>query len=287
MKKLLVATALSLSAFMSITICAQTSRQTAPNTRYAVSGLSIDQARNQLRQLEKQLDEQVKALPPLRPKDISETTAEYEKRKAEYERQSAPLLSAVRANIGQVKSTFYRLAGENPVFKTYNADNQTLTAAVLNKSFDAIVEPGIAKEMRQDWSSVQVAVSYFEADFQPGTIVLLWKEFQFGGRPEGTTDERVFSAGGVTTEPVPISMTQPEYNDAARAAGINGTVVLAVIINSDGTVKVESVRRSLGYGLDEKAIEAVSKWRFIPGKKDGKAVATRVEVLVNFTLGRK
>jgi TonB family protein len=52
-------------------------------------------------------------------------------------------------------------------------------------------------------------------------------------------------------------------------------------------VKVESVKKSLGYGLDERAIEAVKKWKFSPGKKDGKPVPVDVTVLVNFTLRRR
>jgi TonB family protein len=79
-------------------------------------------------------------------------------------------------------------------------------------------------------------------------------------------------------------MGQPEYSDDGRKARIQGTVVLSIIVNADGTVKFENVTRSLGYGLDQKAIEAVRKWKFIAGKKDGKPVPVRVEVLVNFSL---
>jgi hypothetical protein len=66
-----------------------------------------------------------------------------------------------------------------------------------------------------------------------------------------------FSVGGGVSEPVPITMGQPEYSDDGRKARIQGTVVLSIIVNADGTVKFENVTRSLGYGLDQKAIEAV------------------------------
>jgi TonB family protein len=93
-----------------------------------------------------------------------------------------------------------------------------------------------------------------------------------------------FSVGGGVSEPVPLTMNQPEYSDDGRKARVQGTVVLSIIVNPDGTVKFENVTRSLGYGLDQKAIEAVRRWKFIAGKKDGKPVPVRVEVLVNFSL---
>ena len=77
---------------------------------------------------------------------------------------------------------------------------------------------------------------------------------------------------------------QPQYSDYGRKARIPGTVELLIIVNADGTVKFDNVRKNLGYGLDQKAIEAVKKWKFVPGKKDGKPVATYVSVLVNFSL---
>ena len=86
------------------------------------------------------------------------------------------------------------------------------------------------------------------------------------------------------SEPVLLAQVQPEYSDDARKARIQGTVELLIIVNPDGTVKFDNIRKSLGYGLDQKAIEAVKKWKFAPGKKDGLPVATWVSILVNFSL---
>jgi len=94
----------------------------------------------------------------------------------------------------------------------------------------------------------------------------------------------VFNVGGGVSEPVLLSQIQPEYSDDGRKARIQGTVELLIVVNADGTVKFDNVRKSLGYGLDQKAIEAVKKWKFVAGKKDGKPVATYVSVLVNFSL---
>ena len=94
----------------------------------------------------------------------------------------------------------------------------------------------------------------------------------------------VFQIGGGVTEPRLLQEIRPDYSDDGRKARIQGTVELLIIVNADGTVKFENVRKSLGYGLDQKAIDAVRKWRFTPGKKDGKPVATYVSVLINFSL---
>lgn len=94
----------------------------------------------------------------------------------------------------------------------------------------------------------------------------------------------VFSVGGGVSEPVILSQMQPEYSDDARKARVQGTVELLIIVRSDGTVLFDSVRKSLGYGLDQKAIDAVKRWRFVPGKKDGQPVNVYVSVLVNFSL---
>ena len=61
-------------------------------------------------------------------------------------------------------------------------------------------------------------------------------------------------------------------------------MVLKVIVDSTGRVVNPSIVRSLGLGLDEKAVEAVRKWRFRPGYKDGKPVPVTAEIEVSFRL---
>jgi TonB family protein len=86
------------------------------------------------------------------------------------------------------------------------------------------------------------------------------------------------------SEPVLISQVRPAYTPEAREARIQGTVELLCVVRDDGIVQECSVKKSLGYGLDEAAIEAVGKWRFVPGKKDGKPVNAYVSLLMNFSL---
>jgi TonB family protein len=94
----------------------------------------------------------------------------------------------------------------------------------------------------------------------------------------------VFRVGGGVSTPIPIYKVEPEYSEEARKAKFQGTVVLSIIIDERGTPTNFKVVRPLGLGLDEKAIEAVQKWRFRPGMKEGKAVAVLATVEVNFRL---
>lgn len=93
-----------------------------------------------------------------------------------------------------------------------------------------------------------------------------------------------YVVGGGLTPPSVLAKVLPEYSDDARKARIQGTVELIVIVNANGTSTLESVNRSIGFGLDQKAIEALKKWKFQPATKDGKPVAMRVAITVNFSL---
>ena len=62
------------------------------------------------------------------------------------------------------------------------------------------------------------------------------------------------------------------------------TVVLSLIVDETGHPQQISLVTTLGFALDQKAIEAVQKWRFTPGMKDGKPVPARVGVLIDFRL---
>jgi protein TonB len=106
----------------------------------------------------------------------------------------------------------------------------------------------------------------------------------YGPGEGGGVGGGAFRIGGGVSAPIPIYKPEPEYSEEARKAKFQGTVMLAIIVDVDGTTKNIHVLRSLGMGLDEKAIEAVSKWRFRPGYKDGHPVPVHANVEVNFRL---
>jgi periplasmic protein TonB len=94
----------------------------------------------------------------------------------------------------------------------------------------------------------------------------------------------VFSVGGGVSAPKGIYTPDPEYSEEARKAKYQGVCVLWLIVDPNGHPRDIKVARSLGMGLDQKAIEAVRNWKFEPAKKDGQPVAVQINVEVNFRL---
>jgi periplasmic protein TonB len=94
----------------------------------------------------------------------------------------------------------------------------------------------------------------------------------------------VFRVGGGVLAPRPIATPDPEYTDEARRAKYEGTCVLGMIVGPDGKPRDIRVQRSIGMGLDKKAMEAVQQWRFNPATKDGQPVAVQISVEVSFKL---
>ncbi len=96
----------------------------------------------------------------------------------------------------------------------------------------------------------------------------------------------VYRAGNGVSKPTLAKKVEPGYSEIARKLRGEGVVVLYGVIRPDGTAENFRVMSSLGYGLNEQAIEAVRKWRFNPGMKDGKAVTVAATFEVRFRLLR-
>lgn len=94
----------------------------------------------------------------------------------------------------------------------------------------------------------------------------------------------IVGIGGIGI-PKCIACPNPSYSDQARSAKVSGIVVLHLIVTAEGQASNIQVKRSLGYGLDEQAIETVGKWRFEPavGPED-KPVPVWTDIEVNFRI---
>jgi len=89
--------------------------------------------------------------------------------------------------------------------------------------------------------------------------------------------------GGAVSAPS-CKSTEPSYSEDARQAGHQGTVVLDSVISKTGSVHPVEVRHPLGFGLDERAIAALSQWTCTPSKRDGMPVDVFLQIVVNFHL---
>lgn len=91
-------------------------------------------------------------------------------------------------------------------------------------------------------------------------------------------------ATNVDQQPVLLNMPQPRYTEEARKNKIQGTVLVRVLIGSDGQVKRVVVVRPLPDGLDEQAIQAAYQLRFKPAMKSGQPVSFWKPVAIEFNL---
>src|SRR5262249_40057076 len=101
----------------------------------------------------------------------------------------------------------------------------------------------------------------------------------------GTDKVYSISDPGVV-RPRPIRTPEPDYSETARQKRIEGTVKLLATVGPDGRTRDIRVSDSLEPSLDENAIQAIKKWTFDPCTKDGKPVACRMKVEVEYRLGR-
>lgn len=94
-----------------------------------------------------------------------------------------------------------------------------------------------------------------------------------GGRPVGRR-----------TGPTVLLQVEPDYSDDARKAQLQGTVIVKLEVDEHGVPRNLKVVRPLGLGLDERAVEAVAKWRFRPAYRDGRPFVSTALVEVTFRL---
>jgi protein TonB len=106
----------------------------------------------------------------------------------------------------------------------------------------------------------------------------------FGPGSGGNMGGGAYRIGGGVSPPSILYKVEPEYSEEARKAKFQGTVLLFVIVDEKGNPRDIKIIRPLGLGLDQKAVEAVEKWKFSPGKKDGKPVPVQAQIEVNFRL---
>jgi TonB family protein len=127
----------------------------------------------------------------------------------------------------------------------------------------------------------------------PGTVDLVWGptnltlqalQWAVAQLSAPSTPAQPEPVRNVSYPPAVIYQTDPSYTDAARRAGLQGTVRISLVVGEDGAPQNLRVISPLGLGLDEKAIEAVTQWRFLPPLVNGELLRIRAVIEVNFHL---
>ena len=110
-----------------------------------------------------------------------------------------------------------------------------------------------------------------------------------GGQGTGSSEGSAGASGPIDEMPRLLKKVEPEYPRIARLTGVEGVVVLSLLVNESGHVTDTQVLKSLGNtGCDEAAVTAARQWRFAPATKGGRSVAMwiRVPILFQLKMGR-
>ncbi len=101
---------------------------------------------------------------------------------------------------------------------------------------------------------------------------------------ESNPGPAIFTVKEVTQKARVLSKPEPQYSEAARKAGVTGTVVLRAVFSAEGEVKHILITRALGYGLTTQAVRAARQIQFTPAMKDGTPVSMHIQLEYNFNL---
>jgi TonB family protein len=102
--------------------------------------------------------------------------------------------------------------------------------------------------------------------------------------PPPPRGERPYHVGGNVRPPRVLSQPDPEFSQAARVQRISGNSQIYLVVEPDGTPDHIRIARPAGMGLDEKALEAVSRYRFAPATLNGNPIRVDIYVEVNFQI---
>lgn len=140
-----------------------------------------------------------------------------------------------------------------------------------------------------DWVDIEEELVYMP-------ITEAAEQVATAGLPGGTGKAATGNTGQAAPEaPAPgpayderprvLKKVLPDYPPLARMTGVEGIVVLAILIDEAGNAEEIEVVKSLGNtGCDEAAVKAVKQWQFAPAMRQGRPIAARVTVPILFNL---
>jgi periplasmic protein TonB len=119
-----------------------------------------------------------------------------------------------------------------------------------------------------------------------GACSAAWQQNKDGSAGESKTDSalEIYRAGGDVKAPKAIHTPDAEYSDQARKKKIKGSVIVSMVVDTDGNPRDVKVKKGLEPSLDHNAVQAVKQWKFEPATRSGKPVAVYLDVSVTFDL---
>ena len=99
--------------------------------------------------------------------------------------------------------------------------------------------------------------------------------------------KKIYEVGDEVTAPRLIEAATPGYTDDAKKKKIEGDVIITVVVDEKGDVVDTKVKKGLGHGLDESAIEAAKMFKYKPATKDDEPVSVRLDLPFTFYLPKE
>ena len=138
-----------------------------------------------------------------------------------------------------------------------------------------------------DFAALVMAIFYGDRSQREADLEAYWQSFTDPLVPPiNVPTGNVLKVGGNVKPPGLKLDPDPSYDEVARSAKLQGVVVVSVVVDESGHPRSMKFERHFGCGLDEKAVLAVSEWRFDPATRDGKPVLVRVNIQISFRLYR-
>jgi TonB family protein len=100
-------------------------------------------------------------------------------------------------------------------------------------------------------------------------------------------DNTVYRVGNGVSAPIPVVRPEPKYDAADYARGVHGEIKISVTVDRQGLPTNIKIVKALDPVVDKKVLEAVEKWKFQPGMKDGKPVIVQANIDMEFDLTSK
>jgi TonB family protein len=153
---------------------------------------------------------------------------------------------------------------------------------VVKRGFETYRTPELALEPGRDLSqnvTLDIAGVMEEVDVVPEGTVKPLPESEKGGKPS-----RLRLGGEVQASKL-VNKVMPVYPASAKAAGVQGTVILHAVIGMDGRpLSLRVMNNDIDPDLARAAIEAVSQWRYRPTLLNGEPIEIDTTIMVNFSL---
>ena len=142
-----------------------------------------------------------------------------------------------------------------------------------------------SRSLRDSLSRSNVAetvTSQLLGTLRKGISLLVDTGFLEQVRTIDVADKVVYKIGQGIVPPRPLAQPLPPYTEAARAAQIEGLILMKCVVLEDGTVANLKLVRGLGYGLDESVLLTIqNQWKFEPARRDGNPVSVEAHIEVN------